>query len=543
MTQILLIDLSSIAHPLFHVSASDPDPNATSTKTVERVRALASGQAHVAVCCDSGRSFRKDVSPDYKAQRPETDAALKHQIDLAIETLKGDGFPVWAVKGFEADDLLATATKLAETSTFVSVIGATVEIPPCSVTIASSDKDLLQLVSPRVTVKSLTSGQVYDEDLVALKFGVRPDQMRDYLALVGDASDNVKGADGIGAKKASALLQKYGTLEDLYEDLRTHGTNFTPGLATALREFEARMPVTRELITLRTDVPLPFDELFRERVPVDVAVFGDEPLVNDAAGRAADIEEAMPTLFEAQEAAMSAQDAPPAALPPLQAPIAPPPTPADPAAFRRELAPSVVPAEAFHNHIAPAPTGPVGLMPVRTYESQLEPQTYAEAKAMAADLFAARLFNGYGSAPAVLSTIIIGRELGLSAGASLRGFHVIDGKHAMAADLIRARVLASPVCEYFRCTERTAEKATFVTKRKGDPEMPLTYTLEEGRQAFGRDESTPVAKLAAEKAWKASGWGRNPADMCVARCSSKLARLVYPDVVHGFYSPEEMVDG
>ncbi len=519
MSQILLIDLSSIAHPLFHVSASDPDPNATSTKTVERVRALASGQAHVAICCDSGRSFRKDVSPDYKAQRPETDAALKHQIDLAIETLKGDGFPVWAVKGFEADDLLASATAWTLRGTDGQ-----------SVTIASSDKDLLQLVGPRVTVKSLTSGQVYDEDLVALKFGVRPDQMRDYLSLVGDASDNVKGADGIGAKKASALLQKYGTLEDLYEDLRTHGTNFTPGLATALREFEARMPVTRELITLRTDVPLPFDELFCERVPVDVAVFGDEPLVNDEAGRAADIEEAMPTLFEAQEAAMSAQDAPPAALPPLQAPITPPPAPADPPAFRRELAPVNV------------PTGPVGLMPVRTYESQLEPQTYAEAKAMAADLFAARLFNGYGSAPAVLSTIIIGRELGLSAGASLRGFHVIDGKHAMAADLIRARVLASPVCEYFRCTERTAEKATFVTKRKGDPEMPLTYTLEEGRQAFGRDESTPVAKLAAEKAWKASGWGRNPADMCVARCSSKLARLVYPDVVHGFYSPAELSD-
>ena len=180
------------------------------------------------------------------------------------------------------------------------------------------------------------------------------------------------------------------------------------------------------------------------------------------------------------------------------------------------------------------------MLATRSYETQLEPQTYAEAKAMAADLFAARLFNGYGSAPAVLSTIIIGRELGLSAGASLRGFHVIEGKHAMAADLIRARVLASPVCEYLRCTERTAEKATFVTKRKGDPEISLTYTIEEGRQAFGRDESTPASKLAAEKAWKASGWGKNSADMCVARCGAKISRLVYPDIVHGFYAVEEV---
>ena len=65
--QILLIDLSSIAHPLYHMSASDPDPNATSTKTVARVRALATGQPYVAVCCEGGRSFRKDLDANYKA--------------------------------------------------------------------------------------------------------------------------------------------------------------------------------------------------------------------------------------------------------------------------------------------------------------------------------------------------------------------------------------------------------------------------------------------------------------------------------------------
>ena len=74
-----------------------------------------------------------------------------------------------------------------------------------------------------------------------------------------------------------------------------------------------------------------------------------------------------------------------------------------------------------------------------------------------------------------------------------------------------------------------AEAATFVTKRKGDKEIALTFTVAEGRTAFSGDE----------KAWSKSGWGRNPADMCVARASSKLARLVYPDVVHGFYAPEE----
>ena len=93
----LLIDLSSIVHPIWHTSQSEPDPNHTSVQTVAKVRALASGQPHVAVCCDSGRSFRAEVDPTYKANRPESDATLQHQITLARETLLGDG----AVRGVQ----------------------------------------------------------------------------------------------------------------------------------------------------------------------------------------------------------------------------------------------------------------------------------------------------------------------------------------------------------------------------------------------------------------------------------------------------------
>ncbi len=563
MTQILLIDLSSIAHPLWHVSGSDPDPNAVSVKTVERVRALASGQPHVAVCCDSGKSFRKDVDPTYKANRPESDAALQHQITLAMETLRGDGFPVWAVKGFEADDLIATACFHATMANNRSVESAGfVE----SVLIASSDKDLCALVGPLIHVKSLTNGTLYDTDGVLAKFGVRPDQMVDYLALVGDASDNIKGAKGIGPKGAASLLGKYGTLEDLYADLTAHGTNFTPSVATSLREFEPRMAVTRELITMRTDAPIAFEEVFRERVPSDVAVFGeDEPM-----------EQAIIDMQEAQARLAQAGSS----IPP-QTQVMPPPAqdaqrPSGAATDDRKPAAATVENRGTQSSNAgssPAPLaaggdarsvtasrpdqpqaalshGPVTYTPpqalqrqpvVMDFQVEDGPKTYDQAKSMAIDLYAARLFQGYGNAAAVLSTIIIGRELGLSIGASLRGFHIIESKHAMTADLIRARAIASPVCEYFRCTERTPERATFVTKRKGDPEpISLTYTVEDGRLAFGRDESTPAAKLAADKAWKGSGWGKNPADMCVARASSKLARLVYPDVVHGFYAPEEL---
>lgn len=492
MTSILLIDLSSIAHPLFHTSASDPNPDATSIRTLERVRALASGQPHVAVCCDAGRSFRRDIDPAYKANRPPSDAALHHQIALVVDALKSEGFPVWAAAGFEADDLIATATTAAMEAQFIdgqfkrfTGTGIAQTVAEATVTIASADKDLLQLVSNRVSIKSLRDGSTIDTDAVVAKFGVRPDQVRDYLSLVGDASDNVKGATGIGEKKAAALLQTFGTLEDLYAAIDRHDAAMQPATLKSLEEFRARWPTVRELIALRTDAPVPFDEVFLDRVPLDVAVFdGGEPM---------DVEPQVP-------------------LPDVVDNEAPP----------RNAALGIVPATS-------APPMPSRIAP--DFDIATGPQTYAQAKLMAADLFAAKLFTGYGSPAAVLSTIILGRELGLSVGAALRGFHIVESKHLMHADLIRARAMASPDCEYFRCTERTNEAATFITKRKGDPEpVTLRFTVEDGRKAFsGKADG-----------FEKSGWGRNPADMCVARASSKLARLVYPEAVHGFYAPEEM---
>src|ERR1017187_4417015 len=165
--QVVLIDLSSIAHPIFHVPASDPDSNRTSIDVALPICALASGQPHVAICCDAPPYIRKTIDPDYKANRPESDATLQHQITLARETLLGDGFPVWAVKGFEADDLIATGARLAQEAGL-------------DVLVVSSDKDLLQLVGPHVKAKSLRDGSILDEDAVVVKFGVSPTQIRDY---------------------------------------------------------------------------------------------------------------------------------------------------------------------------------------------------------------------------------------------------------------------------------------------------------------------------------------------------------------------------
>ena len=123
-----------------------------------------------------------------------------HQIDLAKEALAVDGFPVYEVDGFEGDDLIATATRLLTATRERAVL------------IASADKDLLALVSDRVEVHSTRTGKRIGPDEVLEKLGVGPGLVVDYLTLVGDASDNIKGAKGIGPKTAAELLTYFGSL-------------------------------------------------------------------------------------------------------------------------------------------------------------------------------------------------------------------------------------------------------------------------------------------------------------------------------------------
>lgn len=466
---IVLIDLSSIAYPAWHTHGGDPNPDACSQYVVGRVLTLCNGSEHVAVCVDSPTSFRKELDPSYKANRPEREAALTHQIAKAIEALRAEGLPIWKADGFEADDLIATATMRAmETSRDVLIV--------------SGDKDLLQLVCPTVSVKSVRDGQIVDELAVFVKFGVYPAQIRDYLTLVGDSSDNIKGAENIGPKKARDLLAKHGTVDALYRDLeqRPATMGFTPGLAASLAAFRPRLATVRQLVNLRTDAPIAFDEVFAPRAVKPMA--HEEPMSIDH-----------------QESEVASEPAKPTG--PIPAPVT-----------------ALTPRSA--DVLAPAPS---------EWDRQLEPRSMGDAQRLATDVFNSRLFAGaYGSAQSVLATILAGRELGLPAMASLRAIHIIEGKPTLSADLIRALVIRSGLAKYFRCTERTAERATFETQRGDDPAMSLTFTIEEARSAG----------LVKDK----SGWAKSPADMCVARASAKLARLVYPDICFGLYTTDELTD-
>lgn len=472
-TEIVLIDLSSIAHPIWHMCGSNPDQDACATQIVSRVRALASGHKAVAICCDSGKSFRHDISSAYKANRPEQEAALHHQITLAKERLAADGFPIWAVSGFEADDVIATAT------------GVALEHSTRDVLIVSADKDLLQLVSPRVRAMSSNNGTVYDADAVVAKFGVKPEQMRDYLTLVGDASDNIKGAKGIGGKRAAELLAKFGSLDAIYRDRADHGPGWSSlpaGLATALTDFEPQLSTTRSLVTLRQDVEIPFDEVLAERVPKEATAFAMED---------EDMEPETTTNQQPTEQ----------------------PQPGQSIAVRE----------------------PDAIISAPDWERGLDPRSMKEARLLAKDLYDSRMFSAYGTPQGVLSTIMVGRELGLPAMASLRCIYNLEGKHALSAALMAALVLKSGFAEYFEPVEFDDQHATFETKRKGarNP-VKLTHTFEMAKTAW------PKAKPDWEKSFMASGWGKNPTDMLVARAQSRLARLVYPDLLANLYTPEEL---
>lgn len=518
--EVMLVDLSAIARPIWEVSGSDADVDSCSRRIVTRVRALASDRPMVAICCDEGRSFRKDISAEYKGNRPEVDAAYYHQVKLARETLASDGFPIWAVKGFEADDLIASAVSTLDKGTAIT-FGKEVEFDEeIPVLIVSSDKDLLQLVGPTVRQQSVRDGSISGPEEVFAKFGVQPDQMRDWLCLVGDAADNIKGAKGIGVVTATELLSAHGSLDAIYAKKTGDGWPLVLGIkgavASSLLAFEPRLREVRSLITLADSVALPIGELGARRVPKQSEEstfdYPEEEDMQPAGEVAAD-------LFA---------DAPPPQPPngtltlPLDQ-VSPKPEP-KPTPATEKAAPK---SEALEVRVARELEV---VQPEVEFERQLEPRTVTQAVFIAKQMFEARLFSAYGNPAAVLSTIMAGRELGLQSMASMRAFHIVEGKPTPAADLLRALVLKSGKAKYFRCTQRTNESATFETQRGEDPPVSVTFTVEDGKRQAGGSFKP------------GSNWVKSPADQCVARSSAKLARLVYPDVTHGMYCSEELED-
>ncbi|WP_425089180.1 DNA polymerase I [Stappia sp.] len=196
---------------------------------------------HMAVIFDhSAKTFRNDIYPEYKAQRPEPPEDLIPQFGLIREATRAFCVHCIEQEGFEADDLIATYARAA------AAAGA-------RVTIVSGDKDLMQLIGPRVGMIDTMKNKIFGVDEVHEKFGVGPEKVVEVQALAGDSVDNVPGVPGIGLKTAALLINEFGDLETLLSKADTIKQNKR---RENLIEFADQARISRELVTLKDDVPV-----------------------------------------------------------------------------------------------------------------------------------------------------------------------------------------------------------------------------------------------------------------------------------------------
>lgn len=195
----------------------------------------------IAVIFDAGRiTFRNEIYPDYKANRDETPEDLLPQFDLIRDATRAFNVACIDMKGFEADDLIATYARMGKEAGL-------------KVTVVSADKDLMQLVGDGVDMLDPMKQRMIGPDQVMEKFGVAPDKVIDVQALAGDSADNVPGVPGIGVKTAALLLNEYGDLESILERASEIKQNKR---RENLIEFADLARISKKLVTLKDDVPV-----------------------------------------------------------------------------------------------------------------------------------------------------------------------------------------------------------------------------------------------------------------------------------------------
>lgn len=258
LRHVLLVDASGFIFRAFHAIQILTRPDGTPVNAVYGfitmlMKLLEDMQPdHIAVIFDSARkTFRNDIAPSYKANRTDPPDELVPQFELVREATRAFNLDCIELNGFEADDLIATYTKEALQA------GA-------DVTIVSSDKDLMQLVSDRVCMWDSIKNRKIGPEQVVEKFGVPPEKVVDVQSLAGDSTDNVPGVPGIGIKTAAQLIQEYGDLDTLLTRAIEIKQNKR---RESLIEHADKARLSRELVRLRDDVPLtiPLTQLERRQ--------------------------------------------------------------------------------------------------------------------------------------------------------------------------------------------------------------------------------------------------------------------------------------
>jgi DNA polymerase I len=244
---VILVDGSSYLFRAFHalppLVTSLGQPTGAIKGVISMIRRLQSDfpMSNIVVVFDAkGKTFRNDLYPDYKANRPPMPDELRTQIEPIHRIIEQMGLPLIVEPGVEADDVIGTLAWRAAAE-------------GQQVLISTGDKDMAQLVNANVTLMNTMTDQYLDEAGVVSKFGVRPDQIIDYLALVGDTVDNIPGVHKCGPKTAVKWLATYESLDGVI----AHADQITGKVGDYLREALPHLPLSYDLATIRTALALP----------------------------------------------------------------------------------------------------------------------------------------------------------------------------------------------------------------------------------------------------------------------------------------------
>ncbi|MDK4679378.1 DNA polymerase I [Kingella negevensis] len=248
MTQstLLLVDGSSYLYRAFyaltHLTAPDGTPTNAVYGVLKMLQSLRADQPadYCAVVFDAkGKNFRHTLFPDYKATRPPMPDDLRPQAEMLPELVELMGWKVLKISDVEADDVIGTLAVQAATQGM-------------NVIISTGDKDMAQLVNPQITLVNTMKNETLDEQGVFAKFNVQPHQIRDFLALMGDKVDNVPGVEKCGEKTAAKWLAEFGSLKEIMR----RADEFKGKIGENLRAALPRLPLSYELVTIKTDVDL-----------------------------------------------------------------------------------------------------------------------------------------------------------------------------------------------------------------------------------------------------------------------------------------------
>ena len=244
--KLVLVDGSSYLYRAFHalppLTSSRGEPTGAVHGVLNMLNKLAREQEteHFAVVFDApGKTFRDELFEQYKANRPPMPDELRAQVDPILKAVVAMGLPLLRVDGVEADDVIGTLCRKAADAGM-------------EVLVSTGDKDMAQLVDDRVTLVNTMTGSVLDRDGVKEKFDVYPEQIIDYLALVGDSSDNIPGVPKVGPKTAARWLNEYGTAEKLVAS----AGDIKGKVGESLRDHLGQLRLSRELATIRKDLEL-----------------------------------------------------------------------------------------------------------------------------------------------------------------------------------------------------------------------------------------------------------------------------------------------